>query len=113
MANRFNESLPSFAPLHFEFSSGLRIIDNFSDHIAFNVHDKGKDNKHHARQLDDLTLESSLSLSTIIIALNASIKNNIAISILHMYIFNNPIMWFMLQALKLNYSPSGVVSTKP
>jgi len=42
MANRFNESFPSFIPLHSEFSPGLRIIDNFSDHISFNVHNKGK-----------------------------------------------------------------------
>ena len=46
MANRFNESFLSFIPLHSEFSPGLRIIDNFSDHISFNVHNKGKDNKH-------------------------------------------------------------------
>jgi len=37
MANRFNKSLLSFAPLHSEFLPGLRIIDNFSDCIAFNV----------------------------------------------------------------------------
>jgi len=49
MANRFNESLPSFALFHSEFLSGLRIIDNFSDHITFNVHNKEKDDKHHAR----------------------------------------------------------------
>ena len=68
MANRFNESLLYFAPLHSEFSPGLRIIDNFSDRIAFNIHDKEKDDKHHARQLDDLTLELSSSPSTTIIA---------------------------------------------
>jgi len=92
MANRFNESLLSFAPLHSEFLPRLRIIDNFSDHIVFNIHDKGKDNKHHARQLDNLTLESSSLPSTAIIALDASIKNNIAMSILYMHTFNNPII---------------------
>ena len=46
MANRYNESFLSFIPLHSEFSPGLRIIDNFSDCISFNVRDKGKDNKH-------------------------------------------------------------------
>jgi len=82
----------SFAPLHSEFLPRLRIIDNFSDCIAFNVHDKGKDNKHHTQQLDDLTLELSLSSSTAIIASDTSIKNNIAMSISHIHIFNNPII---------------------
>ena len=107
MANRFNESLPSFAPLYSEFLPGLRIIDNFSDHIAFNICNKGKDNKHHAWQLDDLTLESSSSPSTAIIAseLAASIKNNIATSILHIHTFNNPI-------IKIVYHVVHVISTK-
>jgi len=92
MANRFNESLLSFALLYSEFLPGLRIIDNFSDCIAFNICNKGKDNKHHAQQLNDLTLESSSLPSTTTIASDASIKNNIAMSILHMHTFNNPII---------------------
>jgi len=105
MANRFNESLPSFASLHSEFSPRLRIINNFSDRIAFNVCNKEKDDKHHAQQLDDLTLESSSSPSTAIIALDASIKNNIAMSISHMYTFNNPI-------IKMVYHVVHVTSTE-
>jgi len=45
MANRFNECFLSFIPLHLEFSPRLRVIDNFSDHISFNVCNKGKDDK--------------------------------------------------------------------
>jgi len=74
MANRFNKSFLSFIPLHSEFSPGLRIIDNFSNRISFNVHDKGKDNKHHAYQLDKLALEFFSSPSITIIASDASIK---------------------------------------
>ena len=92
MANRFNESLLSFASLYSEFLPGLRIIDNFSDYIAFNVCYKGKDNKCCAQQLDNLTLESSSSPSTTIIASDTSIKNNITMSISHMHTFNNPII---------------------
>ena len=68
MVNRFNEIFPSFIPLHSEFSPRLRIIDNFSDHISFNVCNKGKDGKHYAYQLDNLALKSSSSPSTAIIA---------------------------------------------
>jgi len=91
MANRFNECFLSFIPLHSEFSPGLGVIDNFSDHISFNVHDKGKDNKSHAHQLDNIVLESSSFPSTTIIVFDASIKNNVATSISHIYINNKPL----------------------
>jgi len=92
MANRFNESLLSFTLFHSEFLPGLRIIDNFSDRITFNVHNKEKDDKHHARQLNNLTLELSSSPSTTITASDASIKNNIVMSISYIHTFNNPII---------------------
>ena len=91
MANRFNECFLSFIPLHSEFSPGLGVIDNFSDHISFNVHDKGKDNKSHAHQLDNIVLESSSFPSTTIIVFDVSIKNNVATSISHIYINNKPL----------------------
>ena len=92
MANRFNKYFPSFIPLHSEFSPGLRVIDNFSDRISFNVHDKEKDNKSHAYQLDDMVLESSLFPSTTIIVSDVSIKNNVATSISYMHINNKPLI---------------------
>jgi len=91
IANRFNENYPSFIPLYSEFSPGLRIIDNFSDCIVFNTHNKQKDDKFCSQQLDNMVLESSTSPSTTIIALDASIKNNIATSILHTHTHNRPI----------------------
>ena len=105
MTNRFNESLPSFVPLHSEFLHGLRIIDNFSDCIAFNIRNKGKDNKHYAHQLDDLTLELSSSSFTAIITSDTSINNYITTSILHMHIYNNPI-------IKMVYYAVHVTSTE-
>jgi len=92
MANRFNEIFPSFVPLYSEFSPRLRIIDNFSDCISFNIRDKGKDDNHHTHQLDKLALEFSSSPSTTIIATDASIKNDIATFILHIYTYNRPII---------------------
>ena len=92
MANRFNEIFPSFIPLYSEFSPRLRIIDNFSDCISFNVRDKGKDDNHYTHQLDKLALESSSSPSTTIIATDASIKNDVATFILHIHTYNRPII---------------------
>ena len=90
-ANRFNGIFSSFIPLHSEFSPGLRIIDNFSDHFIFNIHNKQKDDKFHSQQLDNMVMESSISLFTAIIAIDASIKSDIAIFILHMHTHNNSI----------------------
>jgi len=105
MANRFNESFPSFIPLHLEFSPGLRIIDNFSDRISFNICDKGKDNKHRAHQLDELALESSSFPSTTIITSDASIKDDVATSISHTHTYNRPI-------IKIIHHAVHVTSTK-
>jgi len=105
MANKFNESLLSFIPLHSEFSPELRIIDNSLDCISFNVHNKEKDNKHRTHQLDKLALEFSLSPFTTIIASDASIKNDVATSILHTYTYNKPI-------IKMIHHVVHVTSTK-
>ena len=91
MTNRSNKYFPSFASLDSEFSSGCRVIDNFSDHFSFNVCNKEKDNKLYAHQLDEIILESSSFLFIAIIASDASIKNNVTTFIMHIYIFNNPL----------------------
>jgi len=91
MANGFNKCFPYLIPLHSELSSGLQVIDNFSDRISFNIYNKGKDNKSCAHQLDCMVLESSSSSSTTIIVSDVSIKNNVAISISHIHIYNKPL----------------------
>ena len=78
LANKVNECFPSFNPLNSEFSPGLRVIDNFSDHISFNLFNKEKDDKLRAQLLDEMVLESSSSSSVAIIASDVSIKNNVA-----------------------------------
>jgi len=88
MANRSYECFPSFSPLNSEISPSLRIIDNFSDYISFNVCDREKDTKLHTQVLDNMVLESSLSPLVTIVASDVSIKNNVAISIVHIHTFN-------------------------
>ena len=81
---------PSFSPLHQEFSPGHRISDNFSDRFSFNVVDK-KDKDICAQELDNLVLQNSLPSSALIIT-DASIKDNIAISVAHVYQANSPLI---------------------
>ena len=76
-----------------------------SNHISFYVHNKGKDDKSHVHQLDNIVLESSSSPSTAIIVSNVSIKNNVAISILYMHINNKTL-------IKTIHHTVHVISTK-
>jgi len=90
-ANRFNECFPSFDPLNLEFSPGFQVIDNFSDQISF-VLNKKKNDKLHAQTLDKMVLESFFSPSVTIIALDASIKNSVTSSIVHIHTHDRPII---------------------
>ena len=83
---------PFFSPFHLELSLDSRIIDNFSDQFSFNLSIRNKNKKICCQQLDNIVLEASSSSSTAIIVLDASIKNDIATSILHMHIANQPLI---------------------
>ena len=91
-ADRTNECFPSFNPLDLEFSPGLRVIDNFSDHISFNLYNKEKDDKSCAQLLDEMVLESFSTPSVTIVATDISIKNNVATSIVYIYAHNKPLI---------------------
>ena len=91
--NHFNKVFSSFDPLNSEFSPGCRIIDTFSSHFSFHSFSKCNKNsfKSHVHRLDELTIESSNNPSHTLVIMDASIKNNITMSILHIHIHNKPI----------------------
>ena len=85
---------PSFSPLNQEFSSSSHIIDIFPDHFSFNLaikKEKGKNDQIQAQDLDNMVLLNSSSSHTALVISDASIKNDIAISILYVHIANQPI----------------------
>ena len=90
---------PSFSPLHLELSLGSRIIDNFPNHFSFNLSIRNKNKKTWCQQLDNMVLEASLSNSTAIVISDASIKNNIATSISHVHIANQPLIKMLHHAV--------------
>jgi len=90
--NRSHGLFPVFSPTHPKLSPGFRIMDIFSDRFSFNLCMKGKSDKLHIHQLDSMVIEASSSQSIAIIASDASIKNNIATSISHMHISNQPLI---------------------
>jgi len=93
------------SPLHPEFSPGSRIIDTFSNWFSFNLSNKGKNDKNCLHQLDSIVIKSSSMTSTAITVTDASIKNNIATTVLHMHIPNRPLS-------KTYYHSAFVMSTE-
>ena len=96
-----------FDPLNPEFSSGNRIIDIFASCFSFHTFSKCNDknlNKY-IQQLNDLAIEASGIPSIVLIISDASIKNNVTISILYIHIYNKPIT-------KKLYYAVNVTSTK-
>ena len=85
---------PSFSPLDPEFTPGHCIIDNFSDRFSFNLVNKTEKekNNHRAQELDEMVLRISLILNTALVITNASIKNDIAMSIAHIHSTNRPLI---------------------
>jgi len=84
--NKLHRVFPSFSPLNLEFNPGSRIIDIFSDQISFNLANKGKYESSCSHQLDEMTIQSSMSPHTAIVVSDTSIKNNIATSVSHIHI---------------------------
>ena len=77
--NKSNGIFLSFSFLHPELSLGSRIIDNFSDYFYFNLFNKKKNNKTHLQQLNNMVIESFSFLTTAIVVIDASIKNDIVL----------------------------------
>jgi len=90
--NKLHGVFPSFSPLNPEFNPGSRIIDIFSDRISFNLANKGKNKLSCSYQLDEITIQSSMSPHTAIVVSDASVKNDIATLVSHIYICNQPLV---------------------
>ena len=71
-----------------------RIIDNFSNHFSFNLAIKKEKNQKNTRgqELDEMVLCYSSDHHTALVITDASIKNDIATSILHIHSANRPLV---------------------
>ena len=103
--NRSHVFFSAFFPTHPEFSPGFQIIDIFSNRFSFNLCKKEKNNKFCIYQLNSMVIEASLSQSIAIAALDTSINNDIATSISHTYVANQPL-------IKTLHHAAFVTSTK-
>ena len=80
-----------FSLLNPEFSPSFCITDNFSNCFSFNLVNEKEKDRICTQELDEMVLHTFSSLHTALVVTNASIKNDIAISISYMYIANYPL----------------------
>jgi len=101
--NHFNEVFPLFDLLNSEFSPGSRIIDIFSNCFSFHLFSKSKDQDYKSciQQLDNLAIKLSNTLPNALVIMDASVKNNVAFSIVHIYVYNKPIIKMLYQAINI------------
>jgi len=92
--NRFNKILPSFSPFNHKFSLGNRLIDVFPNCFLFHsLNRKSKNSiKNHLHNFENVTLQALLNPHTVVVVLDASIRNRVATSIVHVYAHDSPII---------------------
>ena len=105
--DRFNEVFLVFDSLNREFSLGLRIIDSFTNHFSFHLFKKSSREslKLYSLLLNNLAISSLLDFSYTLVVTDANIKNNLAMSITHIYIHNRDV-------IKIIYHAVNVLSTE-
>ena len=100
--NQYNEVFSSFNPLHSELLSGNKVIDTFSDQFSFHPVSKCKNNlKDWIQKLDNLAIELSEVSTQALVITDASVKNNVAISISHVHIHDKPIIKMLYHAINM------------
>ena len=94
MDNRFNKVFSFFDSLNPEFKPDNRIINSFSNYFLFHLFSKSDDHlfKNRIQQLNNLAIESSNTLSNALIVIDASVKNNVTLSIVYIHVYNRPVI---------------------
>jgi len=88
--DKHNKFFPSFSFFNEEFKLGNCLVDIFPDCSSF--HSCLFNIKKHIKNLDEITFRMSSDPFSIIIVLDASIKNQVTTSISHIYSFNKPVV---------------------
>ena len=96
---KYNEFFPSFCVFNEEFKPGNCIVDIFPDWFSFYSHLMNI--KKHMKNLDEITFKVSSNPSSTIIVSDASIKNQVAISISHIHSFNKPVIKTLHRAINI------------
>ena len=110
MNDKCNKFLPSFSLFDKEFSPEKRLIDSFLDHFSFHM---WKQNiKGHLHDLDNIAISASTDLHSIIVISDASIRNNVATSILHIHSYNRLIIKMIHHAINITSTEAELFAIK-
>ena len=82
-----------------EFSLGNRLCDDFPNHVSFYL--RSQDIKIQIQKLDNIVIASSSNLLLCIVVSDMSIKNQVATSILHIHLFDWPVVKTLHQAVNI------------
>jgi len=114
MENYFNKVLLSFDPINPKFFPSNRIIDTHANHFSFHLFNKhiSHNIKYHIQELNKIALESLNVSSSALVITDASIKNNVAISIAHIHIHDKPITKTLYYALNITSTEAELFSIR-
>jgi len=89
--NQLHKIFTTFDSLNFIFYLCYRLIDNYSSHISINStnYSSNESKNSHWKKLNEIILEFSSDLRTIVVISYMSIKNNVVSSISHIHSFSN------------------------
>jgi len=101
--NRFNEVFPAFDPINLELQSENRISDTFSNQFSFHSFSSSNNPsfKSCIQQLDALAVDSSTFSCNALVITDMSVKNNVALSIAHIHVFNKPVVKTLHHAVNI------------
>ena len=107
MNNEFNEAFSSSSPFNYEFSPGNRLIDIFPNCFSFHTLNRKSNNnvKSHLLKLNDLTLQVSSDPWSVVVVIDASIKNQVTTLISYVYNHDRPV-------IKIVHHTVNIITTK-
>jgi len=112
--NCFNKVFPSFDPINPELFPSHRIIDTHANHFSFHPFSKWANHSinFQVQELDKIAIELLDAPLTALIISDASIKNNVAISIAHIHIRDKPITKTLHHALNIMSTKAKLVAIR-
>ena len=108
--NKRNEFFPSFFFFNHEFKPGSHIVNIFPDCISFHSHTPNI--KKNISNLEEITINTSNNPFTTIIISDARIKNQVAISILHIHSYNKPVIKILHRAVNITNAEAKLFATQ-
>ena len=112
--NCLNGIFPVFDSLNSEFSPGSQLVDTFSSCFSFHqTNHRNKESKAaHICKLDECVLNTFSDSKSVIIVSDASIKNNVATSVVHIHSLLNPIKEMVHHAVSITFTEAELFTIR-